>query len=149
MQRHERQVEALTEALRAERTARASRLGEDVADELASLGMGEGEFLVELREREVGPTGGDEVTFLIRPNAGLPFAPIADMEVASLSDLGDLQAELQPTIETCESIDDWIAGAQTVLDEEVNPATARLLLGIQCNDPTLSNTAVCEELASS
>jgi hypothetical protein len=77
------------------------------------------------------------------------FAPIADMEVASLSDLGDLQAELQPTIETCESIDDWIAGAQTVLDEEVNPATARLLLGIQCNDPTLSNTAVCEELASS
>jgi DNA repair protein RecN (Recombination protein N) len=40
--------------------------------------MGEGEFLVELREREVGAMGADEVTFLIRPNAGLPFAPIAD-----------------------------------------------------------------------
>ena len=40
--------------------------------------MGEGEFLVELRERELGATGADEATFLIRPNAGLPFAPIAD-----------------------------------------------------------------------
>ena len=43
-----------------------------------SLGRARGEFLVELREREAGRTGGDEVTFLIRPNAGLPFAPIAD-----------------------------------------------------------------------
>ena len=75
------------------------------------------------------------------------FAPIADMEVASVSDLGDLQAELPATIESCESVADWIAGAQQVVDEEVNPSTAELLLGIQCNDPTLSNSPVCEELA--
>ena len=36
------------------REAQPRRLGEAVADELASLGMGEGEFLVELRERELG-----------------------------------------------------------------------------------------------
>ncbi len=77
------------------------------------------------------------------------FAPIADMEVASLSDMGNLQAELEPTIESCESVADWIAGAQTVLGEEINPSTAELLLGIQCNDPTLSNSPVCEDLASS
>jgi DNA repair protein RecN (Recombination protein N) len=29
-------------------------------------------------EREAGATGADEVAFLIRPNAGLPFAPVAE-----------------------------------------------------------------------
>jgi hypothetical protein len=76
------------------------------------------------------------------------FAPLAEMEIASLSDLGDLQAELQPTIESCESVADWIAGAQQVVADEINPSTAELLLGIQCNDPTLSNSPVCEDLAS-
>jgi DNA repair protein RecN (Recombination protein N) len=74
----EARVDALTVALRSARAADAGGLGDAVAAELASLGMGEGEFLVELREREVGPTGTDEVTFLIRPNPGLPFAPLAD-----------------------------------------------------------------------
>ena len=40
--------------------------------------MGEGEFRVELRERDPGPTGADEAVFLIRPNAGLPFGPVAE-----------------------------------------------------------------------
>ena len=74
----EARMTALADELRTARAAGAKPLGEAVADELGSLGMGEGEFLVELREREVGAMGADEVTFLIRPNAGLPFAPIAD-----------------------------------------------------------------------
>jgi hypothetical protein len=77
------------------------------------------------------------------------FAPLADQEIASLSDLGDLTEELQPTIEACESVADWVAGAQEVVPEEVNPNTARLLLGIQCNDPSLSSAPVCEDLTSS
>ena len=40
--------------------------------------MGEGEFQAELREREPGATGADEAVFLIRPNPGLPFAPVAE-----------------------------------------------------------------------
>jgi DNA repair protein RecN (Recombination protein N) len=76
--RAEKRVVDLAEELRAAREAAAKPLGEAVADELASLGMGEGEFLVELREREPGATGADDATFLIRPNAGLPFAPVAD-----------------------------------------------------------------------
>ena len=40
--------------------------------------MGDGEFRVELRERDPGPTGIDEAVFLIRPNAGLPFGPVAE-----------------------------------------------------------------------
>jgi len=42
--------------------------------------MGEGEFRVELSEHPNGRgmTGADTVEFQIRPNAGLPFAPVAD-----------------------------------------------------------------------
>ena len=46
--------------------------------ELQGIGLGEGEFRVELREREPSASGADEVSFLIRPNAGLPFAPVAE-----------------------------------------------------------------------
>ncbi|HEY7795942.1 MAG TPA: DNA repair protein RecN, partial [Gaiellaceae bacterium] len=49
-----------------------------VAEELRGVGLGEGEFRVELRERDAGPTGADEAVFLIRPNAGLPFGPVAE-----------------------------------------------------------------------
>jgi DNA repair protein RecN (Recombination protein N) len=74
----EQRVAVLGDALRETRRANASALGDAVAAELSSLGMGDGEFLVELRERDVGPTGADDATFLVRPNAGLPFAPVAD-----------------------------------------------------------------------
>jgi DNA repair protein RecN (Recombination protein N) len=74
----EQQVAAFGEALRNARQASTETLGAAVAAELSSLGMGDGEFLVELRERDLGPTGADEATFLVRPNAGLPFAPVAD-----------------------------------------------------------------------
>jgi DNA repair protein RecN (Recombination protein N) len=40
--------------------------------------MGEGEFVVQLREREPGPTGADEAAFLVRLNRGLPLAPVAE-----------------------------------------------------------------------
>ena len=64
--------------LRAARQAAAEPFAAAVAEELGNIGLGEGEFRVELREREPGPTGADEVSFLIRPNAGLPFAPVAE-----------------------------------------------------------------------
>jgi hypothetical protein len=76
------------------------------------------------------------------------FAPIAELDVDSLSDLGDLE-EVQATIESCESVADWTAGAQAALGIEANPATVELLLGIECNDPGAGNTPVCEDLAAS
>jgi hypothetical protein len=74
------------------------------------------------------------------------FAPLAELGITSTSELGDLQEEVQPTIESCESVADWIAGAQTVVADEVRPGTADLLLRIQCEDLSLGNTAICEEL---
>ena len=73
----EARMDALTGELRAARGAAAEPLAAAVAGELRDVGLGAGEFRVELGEREPGPTGADGVAFLIRPNAGLPFAPVA------------------------------------------------------------------------
>ena len=75
------------------------------------------------------------------------FAPIADMNFEETSELGDLTDELDPTIENCESVADWISGAQEVITEEVRPGTADLLLRIRCESPSLSATPICEELS--
>jgi DNA repair protein RecN (Recombination protein N) len=68
----------LAATLRRAREQAASPFAEAVAEELRAVGMGEGEFRAELRERDPGPTGADEAVFLIRPNAGLPFGPVAE-----------------------------------------------------------------------
>lgn len=77
------------------------------------------------------------------------FAPLAELEISSMSELGDLQDEVQPTVEACESVADWIAGAQEVIEDEVRPGTADFLLRVACDDLSLARTPICEELASS
>ncbi len=74
----EETVRSLAAGLREARADAAPRFAAAVARELADIGMGEGEFHVELAARDGGPSGEDEAGFLIRPNAGLPFAPVAD-----------------------------------------------------------------------
>jgi DNA repair protein RecN (Recombination protein N) len=68
---------SLVEELRAARRAAAAPFAEAVREELAALGLGEGELGVALSPRDDGPTGADAVELSIRPNAGLPLAPIA------------------------------------------------------------------------
>jgi DNA repair protein RecN (Recombination protein N) len=74
----EARMRELAEALHDARVTAAEPFAEAVAAELTGMGMGDGEFSVELRERDLGMTGTDEVVFLIRPNAGMPFAPAAE-----------------------------------------------------------------------
>jgi DNA repair protein RecN (Recombination protein N) len=71
-------VASLAEELHAARVSAAGPFAAAVAEELQGVGLGEGEFRVELREREPSSTGADEAAFLIRPNAGLPFTPVAE-----------------------------------------------------------------------
>jgi DNA repair protein RecN (Recombination protein N) len=70
--------EQLAAGLRAAREHAAEPFAAAVAEELRGVGMGDGEFRVELRERDPGPAGIDEAVFLVRPNAGLPFGPVAE-----------------------------------------------------------------------
>jgi DNA repair protein RecN (Recombination protein N) len=74
----EKRVATLAGDLRAARRSAAEPFAAAVAEELRGIGLGEGEFRVELRDRELGAVGSDEAVFLIRPNEGLAFAPVAD-----------------------------------------------------------------------
>jgi DNA repair protein RecN (Recombination protein N) len=74
----EQETRALSERLRKSRREAAKPFAEAVEAELHGIGLGEGEFRAELDEREPGPGGADTVRFLIRPNPGLPFAPVAE-----------------------------------------------------------------------
>ena len=73
-------VAGLAAELSAARHECADRFAAAVATELTGVGLGDGEFRVELGDRleGPGPSGADEVAFLIRPNRGLPFAPVAE-----------------------------------------------------------------------
>ena len=103
----EQEVGKLADELRGERHAQSTSLAVAVAGELRSLGMGDGEFLVELGERDVGATGADEVSFLVRPNAGLPFAPAA--ETASGGELSRIALALAA-----------VAGGETLVFDEID-----------------------------
>jgi DNA repair protein RecN (Recombination protein N) len=74
----ERDFDGLAAELRKSRTDAAEPFAGAVAAELDGIGMGEGEFAVELGTREPGAAGADTVRFLIRPNARLPLAPVAE-----------------------------------------------------------------------
>ena len=74
------------------------------------------------------------------------FAPLVEMDISSMSELGDLADDVQPTVEACESVSDWTAGAAEVIGEEVNPGTADFLLRVHCDDLSLARTPICEEL---
>jgi DNA repair protein RecN (Recombination protein N) len=103
----EARMDELAEALRDERRAKSEAFAQAVAAELQGLGMGEGEFLAELRERDQGPTGIDEAVFLVRPNAGLPFGPVA--ETASGGELSRIALALAA-----------VAGGETLVFDEID-----------------------------
>jgi DNA repair protein RecN (Recombination protein N) len=103
----ERAFAALADELAAARAEAAPRFGAAVAAELRDLGMGEGELVVELRSREPGPTGHDEAVYLVRPNAGLPPAPVA--ETASGGELSRIALALAT-----------VAGGETLVFDEID-----------------------------
>jgi DNA repair protein RecN (Recombination protein N) len=98
-------------ALTAARAAAAEPFAEAVAGELRGLGMGDGEFRVELSEREPGPAGRDGVSFLVRPNPGLPFAPAA--ETASGGELSRIALALRAVAHAS-------AGEPTIVFDEID-----------------------------
>src|SRR3954451_10932474 len=74
----EQKTSSLARELREGREQGREPFAAAVAEELRGIGLGDGEFRVELAEREPGATGADQTSFLIRPNARLPFAPAAE-----------------------------------------------------------------------
>jgi DNA repair protein RecN (Recombination protein N) len=101
----------LADALSATRAEAAPSFAAAVADELQGLGMGDGEFRAELGAREPGPSGRDSVSFLIRPNPGLPFAPVA--ETASGGELSRIALALRAVAHAG-------AGEPTIVFDEID-----------------------------
>jgi DNA repair protein RecN (Recombination protein N) len=94
-------------ALRQAREEAAEPFAGAVAEELRGVGLGEGEFRVELTHRDPGAAGADEVAFLIRPNAGLPFGPVA--ETASGGELSRIALAIAA-----------VAGGETMVFDEID-----------------------------
>ena len=103
----EARVADVAGALGAARADAAPTFARAVSAELRDVGMGDGEFRCELRERELGSTGSDEAVFLVRPNAGLPFAPAA--ETASGGELSRIALALAV-----------VAGGETLVFDEID-----------------------------
>jgi DNA repair protein RecN (Recombination protein N) len=74
----QQRVDRLSAELTTARRAASGPFAAAVSNELRGIGLGDGEFQVELDPAPVGSTGADEARFLIRPNAGLPFAAVAE-----------------------------------------------------------------------
>jgi DNA repair protein RecN (Recombination protein N) len=100
-------ADALSLELRVERNAAAPAFADAVAAELRDVGMGEGEFACELAERETGASGGDEAVFLVRPNSGMPFGPVA--ETASGGELSRIALAIAA-----------VAGGETLVFDEID-----------------------------
>ena len=105
--RSEQSYEEAAAALHAARASAAEPFAAAVAENLEGVGMGEGEFRIELRDREPGPSGHDETAFLIRPNPGLPFGPVA--ETASGGELSRVALALAV-----------VAGGETLVFDEID-----------------------------
>jgi DNA repair protein RecN (Recombination protein N) len=104
----EARMQTLVLELQTERSAAAPAFAAAVAAELHGVGMGDGEFVCELRERdEPASTGSDEAVFLVRPNAGLPFAPVA--ETASGGELSRIALAIAA-----------VAGGDTLVFDEID-----------------------------
>jgi len=101
----------LADRLSEARQAGAPTFAEAVAAELQGLGMGEGEFEAHVSERDHGASGRDAVAFLIRPNPGLPLAPIA--ETASGGELSRVALALRAVAHAG-------AGEPTIVFDEID-----------------------------
>jgi DNA repair protein RecN (Recombination protein N) len=104
--RAERRAAELQDELRKARQAAAEAFAAAVAEELQGMGVGD-EFSVELSERGPGPSGADEVAFLIRPNPGLP--PAALHETASGGELSRIALAIAA-----------VAGGPTMVFDEID-----------------------------
>jgi DNA repair protein RecN (Recombination protein N) len=110
-------VGELAGSLRRARAAAAEALGGAVRERLATLAMEGAAFDVRIGDRPdgPGPTGGDEVEFLIAPNPGVPAGPLR--ETASGGELSrvmlalmSVAAQAGPPILVFDEVDAGIGG---------------------------------------
>jgi DNA repair protein RecN (Recombination protein N) len=103
----EGRADTIAAELRRARAAAADAFAEAVAAGLRDIGMGDGDFRVELAGRDPAANGADDVAFSIRPNAGMPFGPVA--ETASGGELSRVALAIAA-----------VAGGETMVFDEID-----------------------------
>ena len=68
--------DTLAKKLTNERMTAATELRTQILRELPDLKLGNADFSVEIGETSPGATGHDDITFMIKTNPGMPFAPL-------------------------------------------------------------------------
>jgi DNA repair protein RecN (Recombination protein N) len=106
LERAEREVGELHEALHEARAGAKTPFAAAVTEELRGMGVGE-TFAVDLGQREPGPTGTDEVAFVIQPNLGVAPAPVH--ETASGGELSRIALAIAA-----------VAGGPTMVFDEID-----------------------------
>jgi DNA repair protein RecN (Recombination protein N) len=130
-------LEAKAATLRSAREAAAAPLAEAVRARLAALAMDGASFEVALSDRDgYGPSGGDEVEFLIAPNPGVPAGPLR--ETASGGELSRVMLALMGVAAE--------AGPMTLVFDEVDAGiggqTARAV-GEQLRELASGRQVIC------
>jgi DNA repair protein RecN (Recombination protein N) len=131
------ELEARAAELRTARAAAAGALADAVRARLAALAMDGATFEAALSDRDgYGPSGGDEVEFLIAPNPGVPAGPLR--ETASGGELSRVMLALMGAAAE--------AGARTLVFDEVDAGiggqTARAV-GEQLRELAAGRQVIC------
>ena len=100
-------LRALAGELRAERNAARPHLPRPSRRSCTTSAWARASSSASCSEREPGMTGGDEAVFLVRPNAGLPLAPVA--ETASGGELSRIALAIAA-----------VAGGETLVFDEID-----------------------------
>jgi DNA repair protein RecN (Recombination protein N) len=131
------ELDARAAELRTARAAAAGALAGAVRERLAALAMDGATFEAALSDRDgYGPSGGDEVEFLIAPNPGVPAGPLR--EIASGGELSRVMLALMGAAAE--------AGARTLVFDEVDAGiggqTARAV-GEQLRELATGRQVIC------
>jgi DNA repair protein RecN (Recombination protein N) len=131
------ELETRAGELRTAREAAAGALAGAVRERLAALAMDGASFEAALSDRDgYGPSGGDEVEFLIAPNPGVPAGPLR--EIASGGELSRVMLALMGAAAE--------AGARTLVFDEVDAGiggqTARAV-GEQLRELATGRQVIC------
>lgn len=96
------QYDDLKLKLSSQRKTAAEKLNKEVTTNMRELGIGEGEFSINISECPEGPFGIDEVQYEIKTNPGQPFRPLA--KIASGGELSRISLAIQVILATRASI---------------------------------------------
>lgn len=113
-------VTQAAQALTKSRTALAKQLQQAVSGELAKLAMGSAQFVIEISEAELSPTGADEVQFMLQARPGSTPQPIT--KAASGGELSRIMLALEvvlasndaPKTMVFDEVDSGVGGASAV-----------------------------------